>query len=220
LTAEEKMIVSKSELKTYMDISLTARQEDAADLILAGLQSELEAYLRRPIEVSEYEEEHRLDARHSGVPMGTFLTSANNSYNTSFEESNTNDSTTWASPPPAIYFKNTPIVSISEVKVKPLFSDERILENETDYIQRPYGIDYYYGYPDDLITVTYTAGFAGANIPVFKLMILRAATREMQNMHDDVVGVKDLNPRGVAPVETGFMESELASLRKYRRNRI
>ena len=28
---------------------------------------------------------------------------------------------------------------------------------------------------------------------IFKLMILRAATREMQNMHDDVVGVKDLN---------------------------
>ena len=214
------MIVSLNQLKTYMDISLTARQEDAADLILAGLQGELEAYLRRPIEVQEFTEEHRLDAIHSGVPMGTFLTTAENTYSTSYELSSTNDMTNWSSPPPAVYFKNTPIVSITEVKVKPLFGDERVLEEEKDYIQRPYGIDFYYGYPDDLITVTYEAGLDGPNIAVFRLMILRAATREMQNMHDDVVGVKDLNPRGVAIVETGFLDSELASLRKYRRVRI
>jgi hypothetical protein len=55
---------------------------------------------------------------------------------------------------------------------------------------------------------------------MFKLMILRAATREMQNMHDDVVGVKDLNPRNVAPMETGFTEKELLALRRYRRRRI
>jgi hypothetical protein len=55
---------------------------------------------------------------------------------------------------------------------------------------------------------------------MFKLMILRAATREMQNMHDDVVGVKDLNTRNVAPLETGFSDRELASVRKYRRVRV
>ena len=55
---------------------------------------------------------------------------------------------------------------------------------------------------------------------MFKLMILRAATREMQNMHDDVVGVKDLNPRGVAVAETGFLEKELMMVKRYRRNRI
>lgn len=213
-------IVSLSELKTYMDISLTARQEDAAELILSGLQGELEAFLRRPIEVGTFVEEHRLDSMHSGVPMGTFLTTAENTYNTSFEQSNTNDLTNWSTPPPAVYLKNTPIVSITEVTVKPLFGEERELVIEKDYIKRPYGIDFYYGYPDDLVTVTYTAGFNGANIPVFKLMILRAASREMQNMHDDVVGIKDLNPRGAAIVETGFLDSELASLRKYKRNRI
>jgi len=214
------MIVELHQLKTYMDISLTARQEDAAMLILAGLQSELEAFLNRPIEVAEFTEEHRLDSAHSGVPMGTFLTSADNKYNTSFQESNVHDLTSWSSPPPAIYFKNTPIVSISEVKVKPLFGSEKTLVVEKDYIPRPYGIDYYFGYADDLITVKYEAGLDGATIPVMRLMILRAATREMQNMHDDVVGVKDLNPRGVAPVETGFLDSELASLRKYKKVRI
>jgi hypothetical protein len=125
--------------------------------------------------------------------------------------------TTWATPPPAIYFRNTPIVSISEVKVKPLFGEEKILVEETDYIPRKYGIDYYFGYSDDLITVTYTAGLDGTTIPAMKLMILRAASREMQNMHDDVVAVKDLNTRNTGPAVTGFLDTELSSLRKYRR---
>lgn len=214
------MIVSVNDIKTYMDIKLSARQEDAATMILAGLQGELEAFLKRPIEVSEYTEEHRLDSGHTGVPMGTFLTANDNTYNTSFTTSPRNDMTTWATPPPAIYFRNTPIVSISEVKVKPLFSDEKILQEETDYVRRNYGIDYYYGYSDDLLTVTYTAGLDGESIPVFKLLILRAASREMQNMHDDVVGVKDLNTRNTGPVITGFLDTELASVRKYRRVRV
>jgi hypothetical protein len=69
-------------------------------------------------------------------------------------------------------------------------------------------------------TVTYTAGLDGSSIPLFKIMILRAASREMQNMHDDVVGVKDLNPRNVGPLVTGFLDTELASVRKYKRSRI
>jgi hypothetical protein len=211
------MIVSVNDIKTYMDIKLNPRQEDAAEMILAGLQSELEAFLRRPIEVSEFEEEHRLDAAHTGVPMGSFLTANDNTYNSSFTTSPRNDMTTWASPPPAIYFRNTPIVSISEVKVKPLFGEEKILVEENDYIPRKYGIDYYYGYTDDLITVTYTAGLDGTTIPAMKLMILRAASREMQNMHDDVVAVKDLNTRNTGPLVTGFLDTELSSLRKYRR---
>ena len=211
------MIVSVNDIKTYMDIRLSTRQEDTAEMILAGLQSELEAFLRRPIEVSEFEEEHRLDAAHTGVPMGTFLTANDNTYNSSFTTSPRNDMTTWATPPPAIYFRNTPIVSISEVKVKPLFGEEKILVEETDYIPRKYGIDYYFGYSDDLITVTYTAGLDGTAIPAMKLMILRAASREMQNMHDDVVAVKDLNTRNTGPAITGFLDTELSSLRKYRR---
>lgn len=214
------MIVSVNDIKTYMDIKLSARQEDAAEMILAGLQSELEAFLKRPIEVSEYTEEHRLDAMHTGVPMGTFLTANDNTYNSSFTTSPRNDMTTWATPPPAIYLNNTPIVSIEEVKVKPLFSEEKILQEEIDYIPRKYGIDYYYGYSDDLITVTYTAGLDGTTIPAMKLMILRAASREMQNMHDDVVGVKDITTRNTGPLVTGFLDTELASLRKYRRVRV
>jgi hypothetical protein len=42
----------------------------------------------------------------------------------------------------------------------------------------------------------------------------------MQNMHDDVVGIKDLEARNVAPMQTGFLETELMALKKFRRNRI
>jgi hypothetical protein len=78
----------------------------------------------------------------------------------------------------------------------------------------------YRGGANDKLTVTYNAGMAGATIPTLKLMILRAATREMQNMHDDVVGIKDLEPRNVAPMETGFSERELLAIKRYRRVRV
>jgi hypothetical protein len=81
-------------------------------------------------------------------------------------------------------------------------------------------VDYFYGFENDVVTITYTAGLDGGTVPLFKLLILRAATREMQNMHDDVVGVKDLNTRNVAPLVTGFLDSELASVRRYRRVRV
>jgi hypothetical protein len=42
----------------------------------------------------------------------------------------------------------------------------------------------------------------------------------MQNMHDDVVGIKDLETRNVAPLVTGFTEQELQSVRRWRRVRI
>jgi hypothetical protein len=212
-------LVTVNDLKVYMDISLTNRQLDACEMILLGLQSELESFLRRPIEPTQFVEEHRLDSGHVGVPMSSFLSINDQNYSDTYND-NIVDNNTFATPPPAIYFRNTPIVSITQVKVKPLFGTEKILVNEADYVQRTYGIDYYYGHADDLVTVTYTAGLNGASIPVFKLMILRAATREMQNMHDDVVGVKDLNPRNVAISETGFLDSELSTLRKYKRTRI
>ena len=78
----------------------------------------------------------------------------------------------------------------------------------------------YNAYANDQIDITYTAGLDGANIKAFKILILRAAAREMQNMYDDTVGLKDLNTRDIAPLETGFTERELASIKRYRRVRV
>jgi hypothetical protein len=206
------MLVSINDLTTYMDISFSLRQQDAAEIVLAGLQSELEAYLRRPIEIANYVEEHTLDSNHVGVPMSSFF------YNTSLDT--TMSPVTYSQPPVTIYLENTPIQSVSQVRIKGnLTNDWDIMENERDYVVRRYGVDVFRGWADDRVEITYSAGLNGVDIKVFKLMILRAATREMQNMHDDVVGIKDLESRNVAPMETGFLEKELLAVKKYRRVR-
>jgi len=290
-------LVTAADLKTYMDISLTNRQLDAADMVLAGLQSEMEMYLRRPIQTVEYVEEHVVPSTHTGIPASSFFTNSNPS-NESFT-GNTLDNTTYLEPPATIYLLNTPVVSVSRVVLTPSVSVRtfeittksltsnvatltaskthsyavgdvvkvsnidstfngivtitvipsstqfsyakttanvasvalspkgkvlrkytRELEETTDYIPQKYGVDVFNTYADDIVTVTYTGGLVGENIPALKLIILRAASREMQNMHDDVVGLKDLETRNVAPLQTGFLESELMTLKRYRKNRI
>lgn len=210
-------LVTAADLKVYMDISLTNRQMDAADLVLAGLQSELEMFLRRPIEVDTFTEVHRIPSSHTGIPMSSFFVNSNPTGESFY--GSTVDNTTYLDPPTTVYLLNTPVISVSQVKHKPLMGTEVTLVNEVDYVVRGFGVDVFRAYADDQITVTYTGGLDGANIPVFKLMILRAATREMQNMHDDVVGVKDLETRNVAPLQTGFLETELMALKRYRKNR-
>jgi hypothetical protein len=189
-------------------------------MILAGLQSEMETFLDRPIEVQEFEEQHVVESMYRGVPMGTFLSAPPHSYTDSFVQSNMVDNSTWATPPSTIYLRNSPVIAVEEVTVKPLQGILRTLTVEDDYVVRRFGIDYFYALDGDTITITYTAGLNGANIPMFKLLILRAASREMQNMHDDVVGIKDITTRNVGPLVTGFLDTELASLRKYRRVRV
>ena len=289
------MLVTLSDLTTYMDISLSLRQQDAAEMILQGLQSEMETYLGRPVEVTEFvEETHILEANHVNVPMGSYF------YNQGLGlgDSDPNGVITYAAPPSTIYMRNTPIVSVSKVQMDGPTINNKILgeavkrianitaatvssgtatftannhgftlgqtltitganpttfnvnakiitavatntfsiansgvtgayvsggtatANGSEYTVRRYGLDIYTGFANDIIRVTYRGGLDGDNIKMFKLMILRAATREMQNMHDDVVGVKDLNPRGVAVTQTGFLDSELAQLKKYSRRRI
>lgn len=214
------MLVTVNDLTTYMDVKFTLRQQDAAEMVLAGLQGELEAYLRRPVEVEEFTEEYRLPSNQHGVPMGTFLSIDNTYYNDSFATSNPVDNMIYAEPPHIIYLRNSPVVNVDTVTVLPLNGNVRTLTADDDYVVHRYGIEYFYGYENDLVTITYTAGLDGTAIPLFKIMILRAASREMQNMHDDVVGVKDLNPRNVGPLVTGFLDTELASVRKYKRSRV
>lgn len=214
------MIVTINDLTNYMDIKLTIRQQDAAELILAGLQGELEAYLKRPIEPTEFTEEYRLPSNQHGVPMGTFLSIDNNYYSDSFTTVNPVDNMIYAEPPHMIYLRNSPVLSVESVTVKPVNGNLRTLENEKDYVVHRYGIEYFYGFENDLVTITYNAGLDGASLPFLKLLILRAASREMQNLHDDVVGVKDLETRNVGPLVTGFLDSELLSVRRYKRNRV
>jgi len=286
------MLVSISDLVTYMDISLTNRQQDAADLVLAGLQSELETFLGRPIEVDEFTETHVIPSESAGYPDSTFF------YDMSLDT--TGRSLSYALPAALISLRQTPVISVTSVALQNIAQNTYYLSEAlrreanitavnqsgtnvtytasghgftkgqkvtvtglspsgyninakeissvtsttftvgsmptgigaasdssglavatgNDYRVMRYGLELYRGLPNDVVSVTYTGGLDGDNISMFKLMILRAATREMQNMHDDVVGIKDIETRNVAPLETGFLEKELLAMRKYRRRRI
>lgn len=210
-------LITVSDITTYMDITLSNVQEDAAEIVIDGLQAELEAYLRRPIEQQSFTETYRIPDVGRGV--------VNQQY---YYNYTTDPSTTLTSPgiiyTPmyTLYLDNSPVVSVSSVSITPASASATATDQvaERDYITRDYGIDLFNAFANDRVTVTYTAGLDGANIKVFKLLLLRAAAREMQNMHDDVVGLKDLTTRNVAPLETGFSERELMSIKKYRRVRV
>jgi hypothetical protein len=207
------MLVSVADLMKYMDIRFTNRQEEAAEFVLEGLQSELESYLRRPIEVAEFTETYVMDSNHVGVPTASFF--YNENYDTTY------NTVGYFQPNPTVYLRNSPVVSVDSIYIRQQTENTGTLQVEgQDYVVRRYGVDLFRAFANDEITITYEAGLDGASIKVFKLMILRAATREMQNMHDDVVGIKDLETRNVAPLETGFLEKELLAVKKWRRVRI
>jgi len=210
-------LITVSDITTYMDITLSNVQEDAAEIVIDGLQAELEAYLRRPIEQQSFTETYRIPDVGRGV--------VNQQY---YYNYTTDPSTTLTSPgiiyTPmyTLYLDNSPVVSVSSVSITPASASATATDQvaERDYITRDYGVELFNAFANDRVTITYTAGLDGANIKVFKLLLLRAAAREMQNMHDDVVGLKDLTTRNVAPLETGFSERELMSIKKYRRVRV
>lgn len=284
------MLVSGSDLSTYMDVRFSLRQQDAADIVLEGLQGELEAFLRRPIQVEEFTEQHVVPSYFQGVPATSFF--YDNSLNT------TDSGLNYIQPSVVLSLRNTPVVSVKSISIKnlsqvPTFLAEAAMRTATitgatqsgtvvtfsaenqftkgqrvvvsgvvpttynkssfeimavtnttfsvdgypislspyvsggtatatgnDYVVHRYGVELFRGFPNDVVEVEYSGGLDGEAIKMFKLFILRAATREMQNMHDDVVGVKDLTTRNVAPLETGFTERELLALRRWRRRRI
>jgi hypothetical protein len=207
------MLVTVADLIKYMDIRFSNRQEEAAQFVLEGLQSELETYLRRPVEPTLFTEKYIMDSNFVGVPTSSFF------YNESLDT--TLNTSTYLMPPNTVYLRNSPVVSITSVVIRQQTQQVGVVQTVgRDFVTRRYGIDLYRGYANDEITITYTAGLDGNAIKMFKLMILRAATREMQNMHDDVVGIKDLETRNVAPLETGFSERELLSVKRWRRVRV
>jgi len=208
------MIVSVIELERYMDIKLTNRQLHAAEYVLEGLQSEIESYLRRPIEVNSFSEIYNVESNHYLVPNTSFF------YNYSLDKTQQNIED--LQPPYTLYLKNSPVLAVESLTAASSRPGSTIqtLVNGLDFVVRKYGVDIYRVFSNDTINITYTAGVDGPQIKMFKLLILRAASREMQNMHDDVVGIKDLETRNTAPLVTGFTAEELSSMKRWRRYRV
>lgn len=209
------MLVDSDELATYMDIGrFNNRQEDNAELILAGVQSEIETFLRRPIEPVELVEVYR-------IPEDYLYVSA-----TAYFYDHTTDTTVdpierVVQPPYVLHLNNSPVVEVEQVRRKGLNEASwTVMTPGQQYSVSKWGIDLFNVVSYDQIEVSYTAGLNGVDIPYLKLLILRIASREMQNLTDDVVGLKDLTTREVAVRDVGLTDADKATLKRWRRRQI
>lgn len=205
-------LVTVGDLQNYADWTFTPTQQQAAEVVLAGLQIEMETYLRRPVEVSRYREKYSIPSSYKPSPM-----------NPTFFDGNDTTGVTqqYMLESYMLSLDHSPVGRVYEVTAStPTGSTTKTLTEGVDYVVRDFGIEFFSNVGADFsINVTYDAGLEGKDIDYFRLVILRAAIREMQNMHDDVVAVKDLETRNVGPLETGFNENELAMLKRWRRIR-
>jgi hypothetical protein len=209
------MLVDSDDLATYMDIGrFNNRQEDNANLIIAGVQSEIETFLRRPIELSQLVEEYRIPEDYLHVSASAY-----------FYDLTTDTSVLpierAVQPPYVLHLNNSPVASVSLVRRKGLneASYTTMIAGQ-QYSVSGYGIDLFNVVSFDRIEVTYTAGLDGDAIPYLKLLVLRVASREMQNLTDDVVGLKDLTTREVAIRDVGLTDGDKATLKRWRRRQI
>jgi hypothetical protein len=207
------MLVTVRELAAYMDRQLTNRQQDAAELVLAGLQAEIEAYVNRPVEVREFTESHI-------VPEDTlYINTEAYFYDRSLDTTNANIRVLM--PTYTIHLANSPVVSVSEVILHPFGypTPSPVTFNEgQQYLVRKFGIDLYSVWAGDRIEITYEAGIP--ENAFVKQVMLRAAAREMQNMTDDVVGLKDFQNRAATIAEIGLTQTEKQGLDRLRRKKV
>lgn len=205
------MLVTVDDLANYLDRRLSNRQEDAASLILEGLHYQVEDYLKRPIEVREYSDRFVVEQTYKQAIY-----------------QNTMYDTTLASdligvhivrlPPYSLSLSHSPVTEVSSVTL-----NGNELTVDEHYTVRRWGIDLYNVRANDVIDVEYEAGLGGESTRYIKLLILRAAAREMTVQTDDVVGIKDLTSnrqQGESTPATGFTDAELRSMDRWRRKRI
>jgi len=209
-------LATVADLKKYMDITFSNTQEEAATMILNGLEADLEHYIGRPVTAASFSETYVAEANYTGSSAYSFFYD----YNIDRTLTTVSDVT---KPPYVVYTRQTPIVSVASVTVQGQTDSSATAQTVgNDYVVRRYGIDMFRVNDNDKIVINYTAGLDSTadNTSALKLVILRAASREVQNLHDDVVGMKDLTTRNVAPVETGFTVEELNSVKRWRRVRV
>lgn len=205
------MLASVAELAAYMDRSLTNRQEDNAALVLAGVQAEVEAELNRPVEVREFTEDYVVEDTYTPIWSSSYF------YDRTLDRAD--GLSRYVMPPYMLSLRNSPVVSVTEVVLTPMGNPAGAftLVEGTHYVVRRWGMDVFACGRNDLLTVTYEAGLA--DNAVIKQVILRAAAREMQNMTDDVLGLKDFQNRSATVAEIGLTDADRKTLRRFKRKK-
>lgn len=208
------MLVQPSDLALYMDHRFDNRMTDIAEMILAGVQGEIEAFLGRPIEVDEWNEEYV-------IPEDHLLISASAYFYDRTLSSEYDHLSSIVQPPYQVHLRNSPVVNVSLVRVKPRgLSTWSTLIAGTHYIPTRWGVDLWNAIQYDQVNVVYTAGLDGTTIPYLKLMVMRVAAREMQTRVDDVVGIKDLQTNEAVPTTIGLSDDEKKTLSRWKRRQI
>lgn len=208
------MLVTVSELADYMDQRFTNRQADSAEVTIAGIQSEIETFLRRPIESQEFVEIYH-------VPEDYLVISAEAYFYDRSLDRTYNGLNNLVAPPFQLHLRNTPVTAVSQVRKKGrLETSFTTMAANTTWKYTRWGLELFNVLAFDTLEVTYTAGLDGTEIPYFRQVILRAAAREMQNMVDDVLGLQDLQARQITIKEIGLTEAEKAMLKRYKRKQV
>ena len=205
------MLVTVDELATYLDRRFTNRQEDNAALILEGLHYQVEDYLKRPIEVRSFSDKFVVEQNYKRAIYNNTL------YDTTLSTDLIGEQIVRL-PPYTVSLNHSPVLTVDSVTVN---GDEQ--EVDKDYTVRRWGLDLYGVQANDVIEVEYDAGLPAESTRHIKLMILRAAAREMTVQTDDVVGIKDLvsnSQQGESMPASGFTEGELKAIDRWRRKRI
>ena len=205
------MLVSVAELAAYMDRSLTNRQEDNAATVLQGVQAEVEVELNRPVEVREFVEDYIVEDTYSPIWSSSYF------YDRTLDRAD--GLSRYVMPPYMLSLRNSPVVSVQSVVLIPMGNPAGTftLVNGTHYVVRRWGLDVFAAGRNDTLTVTYTAGLPENNL--VRQVILRAAAREMQNMTDDVLGLKDFQNRGATVADIGLTDADRKALRRLRRKK-
>lgn len=208
------MLVTVSELADYMDQRFTNRQSDSAEVIIAGLQSEIETLLRRPIEPDTFVEYYEIPEDYLVISAEAYF------YDRSLDRTY-NGLSNLVAPPYVLHLRNSPVTAVSQVRRRGRVETSfNVMTPNTTWKMTRWGLEIFDVLAFDTVEVTYTAGLDGAGIPFFKQVILRAASREMQNMVDDVMGLKDLNARQITIKEIGLTEPEKQALKRWKRKQI
>ena len=196
-----ELLVTADELRSYMSsIGLTADQAAGAQDALLNAQSELAGFLNRPLTPTTVADEVVVEGRNG------FL-----------------------------FTRHTPVLSVASVTREhdgvALAASAYHVVNGLIRIRSPYSApgmfvtwDALGGIPGrtDPVSylVSYTAslpGFYPESLGALRGFIFRVATREVQNMHDDVLSVKDLNADDVTPVPPGPNEDDFKRVERWKR---
>lgn len=195
-------IVSVSDLRKYMsDISLSANQQQSAQLVLDGTQQQLEIYLGRPIQPVQIREKRRSDG------MGDLSLTISPIYKVITLRSMS------ATESASLSTDTTPLSEDEVSRVVDNMPEERIIVPGGVYVGRSFS----------WYLVEYIGGYNGYVDDALKLAILEVASRTMTVNHDDVLSIKDniaREPANSPALRKGWQPEELQQFDRLRRRTV